>query len=808
MSASIAHDGCLVWPGKVGIIGNGYTEPEVNKLRVGRIAFEPQTNIFKIYSGNGRNEKPETSFRFNEVKNVKVYGMKDTVCIFQLTQQNGKEKHYNVAIDFKGSRDPAKTSLFTSKSTPQSSTMAFRRTLSSTRSTPHPLLKRTKENRLERSYQDEKKEEGSFSSIRSTRASEADSPSTSKPKGKGKHGVITRQSKSNEKVMKAEEVPVKRQRVTAPEKTPSLYESLRSRNSTGFSKLAPRSSHHQRGSPSGLANMGNTCYMNSILQATFIIDSFSKSLFESFKFFKKEAFNSEHFIKRYLPLMEALSNLLSNRCSGSSLTMFLKSVLGCVSTAADKFRNNRQEDAHEFLTDMLSQLQSEFKEAVRQLNGRRPHFLVSSDPIRECFGYTLRRIFSCQKCQHETSVEEENTNFIVHISDERLKSGKFTFADILRDSMAEEIVDHVCEKCNASAAVMKHEFVKLPEHFIFVIRRYVYNQKSGHKHKLHAKVSMHKHLTFVTNEDIPNPQHRENQLKLAATGASTSKSGRNPKNAPLSRGIDNRWRDRKISTSKIGYVVEDIDEEETIHKAFDDLFKWCRKNVEVKAKVTPCKTASDEPNENANDLLYALSGGNEALYAKLREKIWNLLIANADLYASMYGKSEKVFRDFIKNKAKKVDLPPTNLELHACAALFEAVINVKENEKWISYIPKFVKLDDARKVVTSNHFHRKRFFLPANVNYVASILHTKRARSYSLSSVVCHVGQSTEGGHYKCAVQTSTGTWSMCNDDVVTNCHEKTVLDKSSDSGYILFYSVCSDRSPSPKREHTDDDEE
>ena len=160
----------------------------------------------------------------------------------------------------------------------------------------------------------------------------------------------------------------------------------------------------------------------------------------------------------------AFSNLLSNRCSGNSLTVFLKSVLGCVSTAADKFRNNRQEDAHEFLMDMLSQLQGEFNEAVSQLNGRQPPFLLhSTDPIRECFGYTLRRIFSCQNCKHETSVEEENTNFIVHISDERMKSNKFTFADILRDSMAEEDVEHVCDKCKASEATVKPEFVKLPE---------------------------------------------------------------------------------------------------------------------------------------------------------------------------------------------------------------------------------------------------------------------------------------------------------------------------------------------------------
>lgn len=72
-----------------------------------------------------------------------------------------------------------------------------------------------------------------------------------------------------------------------------------------------------------------------------------------------------------------------------------------------------------------------------------------------------------------------------------------------------------------------------------------------------------------------------------------------------------------------------------------------------------------------------------------------MLASNADLYAPMLDKSEKAFMDYV-NKARKGDLSATNLELHGCAALFETVIIVNENDKWVSYCPKFVKDDDER----------------------------------------------------------------------------------------------------------------
>lgn len=57
MSASIGSNGCLNWQGKVGIVATD--EPNLDKLRVGKISYSPQTNLFVLYTGNGRNEKFE-----------------------------------------------------------------------------------------------------------------------------------------------------------------------------------------------------------------------------------------------------------------------------------------------------------------------------------------------------------------------------------------------------------------------------------------------------------------------------------------------------------------------------------------------------------------------------------------------------------------------------------------------------------------------------------------------------------------------------------------------------------------------------
>ena len=175
---------------------------------------------------------------------------------------------------------------------------------------------------------------------------------------------------------------------------------------------------------------------------------------------------------------------------------------------------------------------------------------------------------------------------------------------------------------------------------------------------------------------------------------------------------------------------------------------------------------------------------------KVNFQIWNTLLKNADLYCELLNKSEKAFRDYI-TKARKGDTLATNLELHAFADVFQTVLIVFEDGKWTSYAPRFVLHNGERQLVHSKHpILKKKLYLPKSVSYLASSLHPRRRHSYCLTSAVCHVGMSTEVGHYKCAVQTSTGTWSMCNDDVITNCQEKTVLDKSGDSGYILFYTA------------------
>lgn len=62
--------------------------------------------------------------------------------------------------------------------------------------------------------------------------------------------------------------------------------------------------------------------------------------------------------------------------------------------------------------------------------------------------------------------------------------------------------------------------------------------------------------------------------------------------------------------------------------------------------------------------------------------------------------------------------------------------------------------------------------------------------NYMLSSVICHEGTGPDKGHYVAYTKGSCdSTWTFCSDRTVHTVDEKDVIEKASETGYVLFYS-------------------
>ena len=134
---------------------------------------------------------------------------------------------------------------------------------------------------------------------------------------------------------------------------------------------------------------------------------------------------------------------------------------------------------------------------------------------------------------------------------------------------------------------------------------------------------MHKYLTFVTTTEVPQAIPVEEQIKLATSESANEESDqkRKKKNNKPSKWIDNRWRDRKINTAKIGYLIEDTDEETVLKNTFTELCKRCSNSFSIKEKVTPSKQFKEDISEIFIPLVYVLTGGSESLYVKLKDMV-------------------------------------------------------------------------------------------------------------------------------------------------------------------------------------------
>ena len=151
----------------------------------------------------------------------------------------------------------------------------------------------------------------------------------------------------------------------------------------------------------GLANLGNTCFMNSVLQClvhTQLLHRYLEKRQHSAKCRRRQG---------EFCLFCALEDLVQRTfAQGPRSPAFApRAIANALPAIAKGFRLGRQEDAHEFLRYVLEKLTKEGSAVVE--TARPPGVTGKYTALQSWFSGALRSQIQCCHCGHESNTQED-----------------------------------------------------------------------------------------------------------------------------------------------------------------------------------------------------------------------------------------------------------------------------------------------------------------------------------------------------------------------------------------------------------------
>lgn len=231
---------------------------------------------------------------------------------------------------------------------------------------------------------------------------------------------------------------------------------------------------------SGLVNLGNTCYMNSIIQCLSNIKQFNKKIIE---------YNGNCQI--ILQFKKILIEIWKENYPISP-----KSFKKTIDNDLQKYSGNEQHDAHEFLLDFFELLHKEMGEKynsnsisnniniLKANNIWDSYFNSSKSIISSLFYGQYVNYITCEGCENVSHTFDPFIDINIYCN----KPDK-TIKKLIKDRFARNYIYKPCEECNGNTeSDTEHEIIsyiyKLPEILLVYINRFTKTSKNNNNNNL------------------------------------------------------------------------------------------------------------------------------------------------------------------------------------------------------------------------------------------------------------------------------------------------------------------------------------
>ncbi len=218
-----------------------------------------------------------------------------------------------------------------------------------------------------------------------------------------------------------------------------------------------------RSSGAGMFNMGNTCYLNSTLQALFHTPAlFNYLMYEG---------GSQHVSKCG---SSGIANGFMHNCTICAMTHTLRDTMRSnvikPGRISDKLKSickfmvhGRQEDAHEFLRYLVDSLQRSYLSSMR---ASKDLDMPSKEttPFNQIFGGYLRQDITCLKCKHVSTTFQHFMDLLLDIRHVNTieEALQHHFRQERLGNSADEANMYKCEKCKVKVQARKRCFIEQP----------------------------------------------------------------------------------------------------------------------------------------------------------------------------------------------------------------------------------------------------------------------------------------------------------------------------------------------------------